>query len=90
MPCFLIKGYTCFKTFCVTSTKYVNFLQRLIQHTDDAHAYVSCWSSRFILGVMSALSHMVFVWFHFKKQNGMKKTPKFRRKKKQKKAKQSN
>ena len=57
----------------MAQVKYVNFLHRLIQHTAAAHPYVSHRPSWFILGAMSALGHVVFFWFHFKKRNEMKK-----------------
>ena len=46
-----------------------------------AHAYVSLPPSRFNLETMSALGHVVFIWFHFKKQNEMKKMDKLKKKK---------
>ena len=48
------------------------FLHCLTKHTVIVHAYVSPRLSWFILGAVSALDHMVFIWFHFKKQNEMK------------------
>ena len=38
--------------------------------------------SWFILGAMSALGHKVFIWFHFKKRNKIKKKKKNEMKKK--------
>ena len=38
-----------------------------------AHAYVSYWPPRFILGTISALGDVVFIWFYFKKRNFKKK-----------------
>ena len=49
------------------------FLHRLIKHTASAHVYVSPWSSWFILGAMSPLGHVIFIWFRFKKRTEMKK-----------------
>ena len=37
------------------------------------HAYVSHRPSRFILGDMSALGRVVFIYFHIKKRSKMKK-----------------
>ena len=36
------------------------------------HVYVSLRPPWFVLGAMSALGHMVFIWFFFKKRNEMK------------------
>ena len=33
------------------------------------HVYVNLRPSCFVLAVMAALDHMIFIWFHFKKQN---------------------
>ena len=58
--------------FHVAEVKYVTFLHRLIQHTAAVHAYVSSRPSCFILGAMSVLGHVDFIWFHFRKRNEMK------------------
>ena len=59
--------------FHVARVKYVHFLHRLIKHTTAAYAYVSPRSSWLILGTMPVLGHVIFIWFHFKKRNEMKK-----------------
>ena len=35
----------------------------------SCYAFVNPQLSWFVLGAMSALCHVVFIWFHFKKQN---------------------
>ena len=45
--------------------------------------YVSPRPSWFTLGAMSALSHVAFFWFHFKKRNETKKKKKTEKKKKE-------
>ena len=57
----------------MAQVKYVHFLHRLIKHTTAAHAYVSPRSSWLILGIMPVLGHVIFIRFHFKKTNEMKK-----------------
>ena len=39
----------------------------------NQRAPVSPWSPEFILGTISALSHVVFILFHFRKQNEIQK-----------------
>ena len=58
--------------FGVAKVKYVKFLHRLIKHTAAAHEYASLRHSRFILGAISVLGHMVFIRFHFEKRNEKK------------------
>ena len=52
--------------FHVFQVKFVDFSYHLISHTAAAHVYVSSLPSLFILGAMSALDHVVLIWFHFK------------------------
>ena len=58
--------------FHVIQVKYVDFKPSLIQHNAAAHAYASPRPTWFILEAMSALDHVIFIWFHFKKRNEMK------------------
>ena len=44
------------------------------------HVYVSLQPSWFILGAMSAVSHLVFFWFCFNKRNEIKKEKKLQEK----------
>ena len=68
---FLMKSNanTCFMDFHVAQVKYVNFLHRLIYHTAAAHACASPQPSWFIIGTISTLSYLVFIWVRFKKRN---------------------
>ena len=52
----------------MAKVKYVKFLHRLILHTAAAHAYVSPWSSRFILDALSALDQIFLFGFVSKKE----------------------
>ena len=44
------------------------------------HVYVSLQPSWFILGAMSAVSHLVFFWFYFNKRNEITKEKKLQEK----------
>ena len=66
--------------FHLAQVKYVILLHHLLQYNSAAHAYVSPRPSGFILSAMPALGDVVFIWFHFKKQN--ERNEKNRRKKK--------
>lgn len=59
--------------FHMEQVNYVDFLHPLIDHSAAVHSYVSPQLSWFVLSAMSSLSHVVFIRFHFKKQNELKK-----------------
>lgn len=59
--------------FHMEQVNYVDFLHPLIDHSAAVHSFVSPRLSWFILSAMSSLSHVVFIRFHFKKQNELKK-----------------
>ena len=62
-----------YMTFHLAQVKYVNFLDRLIWDTAAVYTHVSPQLSWLILGTMSPLGQVVFIWFLLKNRNEKKK-----------------